>query len=72
MLDPNIPEDLYSIEKCRNIKNEILNFGISEKELKKLIEILSLELEDINLMKEIRELIFKEKVNTEEKSDILL
>lgn len=72
MLDPNIPEDLYSIEKCRNIKNEILNFGISEKELIKLIEILSLELEDINLMKDIRELIFKEKVNTEEKPDILL
>lgn len=72
MLDPNIPEDLYSIEKCRNIKNEILNFGISEKELIKLIEILTLELEDITLMKEIRELIFKEKVNTVEKPDILL
>ena len=72
MLDPNIPEDLYSIEKCRNIKNEIMNFGVNNKEIIKIIEILSLELEDIDLMKNIRELIFKEKVNTEEKPDILL
>tara|TARA_Y100000592_G_scaffold45577_1_gene72339 strand:- start:656 stop:874 length:219 start_codon:yes stop_codon:yes gene_type:complete len=72
MLDPNIPEDLYSIEKCRNIKNEIMNFGVNNKEIIKIIDMLSLELEDIELMKSIRELIFKEKVNTEEKPDILL
>ena len=72
MLDPNIPEDLYSIEKCRNIKNEIMNFGVNNKEIIKIIELLSLELEDISLMKEIRELILKEKINTEEKPDILL
>lgn len=72
MLDPNIPEDLYSIEKCRNIKNEIMNFGVNNKEIIKIIELLSLELEDITLMKEIREIILKEKINTEEKPDILL
>ena len=72
MLDPNIPEDLYSIEKCRNIKNEIMNFGVNNKEIIKIIELLSLELEDITLMKEIRAIILKEKINTEEKPDILL
>jgi hypothetical protein len=72
MLDPNIPEDLYSIEKCRNIKNEIMNFGVNNEEIIKIIELLSLELEDITLMKEIRDLILKEKINTEEKPDILL
>ena len=46
MLDPNNVEDLQSIEKCRSIVNEILRFGVSELEIKKIIGILSLELED--------------------------
>lgn len=53
MLDPNKPKDLESIKKCRSITNEILNFGVSQSEIKKLIELLSLELEDTNVMKKI-------------------
>ena len=37
MLDPNNVEDLQSIEKCRNIVNEILRFGVKELEIKKII-----------------------------------
>tara|TARA_B100000131_G_C18022585_1_gene575158 strand:+ start:808 stop:1032 length:225 start_codon:yes stop_codon:yes gene_type:complete len=54
MLDPNNIEDLQSIEKSRNIVNEILRFGVSELEIKKIIGLLSLELEDINCMREIQ------------------
>lgn len=53
MLDPNKPKGLESIKKCRSITNEILNFGVSQDEIKKLIELLSLELEDTSVMKKI-------------------
>lgn len=57
MLNPKNPEHIKSLEKCRNIKQEIVNFGINEDELVKLIELLSLELENSNLMREINNLI---------------
>jgi len=53
MLDPSNPLDIKSIEKCRNIKNEIISFGVSQKEIVKLLELLSLELEDTVLMRNI-------------------
>ena len=74
MLDPNKIEDLQSIEKCRNITQEILRFGVSEAEIQKIINILSLELEDTNLMRNIQE-AFKNKENApleEEKPKLLL
>ena len=74
MLDPNKIEDLQSIEKCRNITQEILRFGVSEAEIQKIINILSLELEDTNLMRNIQE-AFKNKENVpleEEKPKLLL
>ena len=37
MLDPNKVEDLQSIEKTRNIVNEILRYGVRELEIKKII-----------------------------------
>ena len=46
-------EKLNSLQKCRDIKNEILKFGINEIELKHLIKLLCLELEDRNLMNNI-------------------
>ena len=52
-LDPSKDTDIKSINKVREIKKEILNFGITQPEILKLIEILCLELEDTNLMKEI-------------------
>ena len=41
---------LESLQKCRDIKEEIIKFGIRENELKHLIKILALELEDRDLM----------------------
>ena len=55
MLDPNKIEDLQSIEKCRNITQEILRFGVNEAEIQKIIGILSLELENTTLMRNIQE-----------------
>ena len=73
ILDPNIPEDLYSIEKCRNIKNEIMNFGVDNREILKIIDMLSLELEEVEKMKKIQEVLKSETiVNKEEKTSILL
>lgn len=74
MLDPNKVEDLQSIEKCRDIVNEVLRFGVIEDEIKKIISILSLELEDTILMRKIQlALKNKEQDNQEnEKSKLLL
>lgn len=57
--------DYKSIKKCRSIIQEILNYGVSQYEIKKLIHLLSLELEDIDLMKEISSLLNKEKIEEE-------
>ena len=73
-LDPNNESDIKSISKVREIKKEILNFGITQSETIKLIELLCLELEDTTLMKEI---IFLLKPNdntknTEDNNKIIL
>ena len=60
MLDPNNVEDLQSIEKCRNIVSEILRFGVKELEIKKIIGLLSLELEDTNCMRLIQSVLKNE------------
>lgn len=57
---------LESLQKCRDIKEEIIKFGIRENELKHLIKILALELEDRDLMLNILS-HYKEK---EEKIDV--
>jgi DNA-binding transcriptional MerR regulator len=64
MLDPNNPKDIKSLEKCRNIIKEVIDFGVSQDEIEKLIDLLSLELEDINKMKSIRA-ILKDEEDTE-------
>ena len=61
MLNPKDVLDLKSIEKSRNITTEILNFGVSQNEIIKIIELLSLELEDIHLMREISSCLNKTK-----------
>ena len=45
-----------SIE-CRNIVKEIIRYGVNEFQKKKIIYLLSLELEDGELMKEITSLV---------------
>ncbi len=57
MLSPDNVEDLRSIEKCREITNEILRYGVSELEILKIIDILSLELENTNVMRKIQSVI---------------
>jgi len=57
MLSPDKVEDLRSIEKCREITNEILRYGVSESEILKLIDILSLELENTDIMRKIQSVI---------------
>lgn len=57
MLSPDKVEDLRSIEKCREITNEILRYGVSELEIIKIIDILSLELENTDIMRKIQNVI---------------
>ena len=54
MLDPSRIEDLRSLEKCREIASEILRYGVGELEIIKIIDILSLELENTQLMRDIQ------------------
>lgn len=74
MLDPNNVEDLQSIEKCRNIVSEILRFGVRELEIKKIIGLLSLELEDTNCMRSIQSVLKNENQQQEvvEKKESLI
>ena len=77
MLDPNKTEDLYSIEKCRNIKSEILRFGVNDSEILKIIDYLSLELEDTEKLRQIQNVLKKntqieDSINKKDKIDILL
>ena len=57
MLDPSRIEDLRSLEKCREITSEILRYGVGELEIIKIIDILSLELENIQLMRDIQSIL---------------
>jgi hypothetical protein len=48
-------EEISLIEssKCREIVHEILNFGVSQHQIKQLIKLLALELENNDLMLKI-------------------
>jgi len=70
MLNPNDPNDILSIEKSRNIVKEILDFGTSEKEKIKIIELLCLELEDTEVMKKVMNIIKNNQ--TEDKKELIL
>lgn len=71
MLNPNEIDDLKSIEKCREITSEILRYGVSELEIIKIIDILSLELENTDLMRNIQNLLKnKSDVETKPKFEI--
>jgi hypothetical protein len=54
MLNPNEIDDLKSIEKCRVITSEIMRYGVNDLEIKKIIDILSMELEDTTAMRSIQ------------------
>lgn len=67
--DVKLDISLESIEKCRNIHDQIINYGVSEKEKIKLISLMSFELEDIFLMKKIQESIKNQKNEQDTKTD---
>jgi hypothetical protein len=52
---------------CRDILKEILNFGVSEHQKKFLIYLLSLELEDVDMMKKIDAVINNKELATKPK-----
>ena len=72
MLDPNNPHDIASLEKCRNIISEIVNFGVNDKEIYKIIELISLELEDTDLMRQIHSVIKPEREIKEVKEKLII
>ena len=71
MLDPNNHQDLRLLEKCRQIHKEIIDFGVSDKEIIKIIELLSFELEDTSLMKRINTLL-KSNHNNHQKENLVI
>jgi hypothetical protein len=71
-LNVNKVEDIKSIEKCRNIIAEIINFGVNDGEILKIIEILSLELEDTEMMRNINSLFKKNEKDEIEKQKLIL
>ena len=56
-------KDLNSSKKCREIKREILRFGVNQLEIQQLIKLLALELEDRDMMLSIVKALEEEKVN---------
>ena len=73
MLNPNNPEDILSIEKSRNIIKEILDYGVNQNEVLKLIELLSLELEDREKMNGILSIIKNQnEENSNQKKELVI
>ena len=59
-------EDLLENAAAREITQEIMRFGVSQQQIIQIINLLALELEDNNLMKDIRTLITQSKQKSEE------
>ena len=57
MLDSKKKKDLADRVKGRMIVKEILDFGVSDNQVREIIKILSLELEDRNVMLKIFEFL---------------
>lgn len=72
MLDPNKPQDIASIEKCRDIVTEIVRFGVNDNEIFKIIELISLELENTNSMREIHSVIKPQSLEENEVKEKLI
>lgn len=52
-----------SLSKCREIKSEILRYGVNQLEIEHLIKLLAMELEDRNKMISIANTIDQENEN---------
>lgn len=65
-------DKIESIKKVREVVNEVMNY-VNQKELVSLLYSLSLEIEDINLMKKLTEVLKEHKssfTNENEKSKL--
>jgi hypothetical protein len=73
MLKAKNADDIKSIEKSRNIVKEIINFGVNDSEIIKIISLLSLELENTELMRKIHFLLNpNEEVNENKKENLII
>ena len=74
-IKPNIEVNLSDAKRleCRKIVQEIKNFGINQRQIIFLIDLLSLELEDLSLCRQIRSAVIdaREKMNQEKLADKL-
>ena len=52
-----------SLSKCREIKVEILRYGVNQLEIEHLIKLLAMELEDRNKMVSIANIVDEENKN---------
>lgn len=50
-------QSILESAKSREIVHEIMNYGVSQHQIIKIIKLLSLELDDISIMKSITEVI---------------
>lgn len=56
-LSDKAQEDIIANAAAREIVHEIMNFGVNQQQIKQIINLLALELEDNNLMRSIVGLI---------------
>lgn len=70
MMEDNTQSVLEKV-KCRQIVGEILDFGVSQEQIKTIINLLAFELEDRDLMLRINEL-FSAEIEVEEKPQITI
>lgn len=63
-------DDLNKIQNTREIVNEIISFGVDDFMIKKIIDLLCLELEDTKTMRRIKLALNNE--NTEQKENKLI
>lgn len=73
-IKPHIEMNLSDQKRheCREIVREIKNFGVNQRQILFLIDLLSLELENPQTTKEIRNAVVAERQKLSEKSKILL
>ena len=63
---------LNDVKKARDIVQEILRFGINQPQMKSILSLLALELEDRDLMLSIREAIDPEESETTDNNHVKL
>ena len=59
--------DVEKLRDCRLIIKEIMDYGVTENQKKQIIKLLSLELEDIAMMKQIADILEDQKETSDKK-----